>query len=404
MKALIFTTQFHLTGGHERLAIELAVDLNRIGVRADVLSQYSTRLPGVPREEARIKDAGVPEVWYLGLEVGGGVVGLVRGIYRFRKLVAGERYDVVETSGFAPILIAALALPGTRTKQVIGLHDNYTKEQYNGLRYFVWRQLLRLFRPAACYAISRSVADDWSSYIGSRWALAPVIYNSVNEAFFDSFADRPAFREELGVGPDTRIVLFVGRLLKRKGIDTLLEAVKPLLESENLQLVFVGRTDDTESRDDAALLDGIRAEVACEAWGRRVHFLGQRTDIPRIMASSDVLVHPARREGFGLIIAEALATGLPVIASNVGGIPEVVAGTDSVLVPPGDPRLLTEAIQVVLRWPRERRISAIGKGKRRAADFRSVARARAIRALFASVNLSTNGHRNNEHELSREEI
>jgi glycosyltransferase involved in cell wall biosynthesis len=103
------------------------------------------------------------------------------------------------------------------------------------------------------------------------------------------------------------------------------------------------------------------------------------------MASADVLVHPTRHEGFGLVLAEALATGLPVVASNVGGIPEVVAGTDSILVPPDDVAALQEAVQRVLNRTSEEAEAARQKGRARAEFFRTERRTDELLAYFKAL-------------------
>jgi len=107
--------------------------------------------------------------------------------------------------------------------------------------------------------------------------------------------------------------------------------------------------------------------------------------IPRLMASCDLLVHPARIEGFGLVLAEALAAGLPVVASNVDGIPEVLAGTDSLMVQPDDPEALRDAVLKTLNRTPEETVCAIEKGRTRAEDFRIGKRTDAMVKLFEDV-------------------
>ena len=82
-----------------------------------------------------------------------------------------------------------------------------------------------------------------------------------------------------------------------------------------------------------------------------------------------LMVHPARIEGFGLVLAEAMAARLPVVASNVEGIPEVLADTDSIMVPPNEPELLRQAVLRTLNRTPEEATEAIEKGRRRAKAF-----------------------------------
>ena len=385
MKYLIFTTQFHRVGGYERLAIELAIELNKLGVRTDVLSQYTNDIPGVNEAELKLRDAGVPQVSYLGLNVNPNISAIYGALYRFRNLVRTEVYTAVEVSGFTPAFVAAIALAGMNVKVFIGVHDIYTNKLHGGPKYILWKQLLKLFDHVSFYGISKAVAQAWVTYLSVPAQRVPVILNSINSAYyFDKKPhdkSRALFLEVIGAASCDKIVLFTGRLMKRKGVDTLYDALKAQLVSRQLQLIFVGRADDSETPDDLKLLADIQCEIQMSPWRDRVHFLGLRTDVPDIMAASDVLVHPARREGFGLVLAEALAVGLPVVASDVDGIPEVLAGTDSVMVPPNDPGTLAAAVFSVLGWSKEKLNVAIAKGKHRAESFRSENRAKAILEL-----------------------
>jgi glycosyltransferase involved in cell wall biosynthesis len=386
MKYLIFTTQFHLVGGYERLAIELAIELNKLGVRADVLSQYTNSIPGVTEAELKLRDAGVPQVSYLGLCVNPNVFAIFRSVYRFRKLVRTEAYTAVEVSGFTPALVAAVALIGMNVKVLIGVHGIFTNKRSGGLKYFLWKQLLRVPRHVSFFAVSKAAANAWVDYLRVNAQRVPVVLNSINPAYY--YAKKPhdnsrvSFLEIIGAASCDKIVLFVGRLLKSKGIDTIYNALKADLVSRKLHLVFVGRADDCETPDDAKFLADMQGDLQVAPWRDRVHFLGLRTDVPEIMGASDILVHPACREGFGLVLAEALAVGLPVVASDVDGIPEVLADTDSIMVRPGDPDELASAVFSVLEWPKEKLDAAIAKGKHRAESFRSEKRARAILELF----------------------
>jgi len=90
-------------------------------------------------------------------------------------------------------------------------------------------------------------------------------------------------------------------------------------------------------------------------WGSRVHFLGKRFDVPNVMAAFDVFVHPSLWEGFGIVLLEAMALGLPIVASDVCAIPDIVSdGQTGLLVPPGDSHGLAAAI---IRLYRDRKLA-----------------------------------------------
>jgi glycosyltransferase involved in cell wall biosynthesis len=181
-----------------------------------------------------------------------------------------------------------------------------------------------------------------------------------------------------------RIILCAGRLMRLKAQDVVLEAVAPLLASYGARLVFVGRLD-TEPGDDGLAMAELRDRVVYSELKSKVHFLGARQDMPDLMAAADVLVHVPRAEAFGLVLAEAMAIGVPIIASNVGGIPEVVAGTLTVVVPPCDPTALRTALEDYLTWEPEKRNDCIRVGRERAQDFHPTVRAKAMLGLISST-------------------
>jgi glycosyltransferase involved in cell wall biosynthesis len=96
----------------------------------------------------------------------------------------------------------------------------------------------------------------------------------------------------------------------------------------------------------------MRQLAAASGLAGRVHFLGQREDIPDLLAALDIFVLPSQREGVSLALLEAMAAGLPVIVSRVGGLPEVVTdGETGLLIPPQDPEALAAALARLLAEP-----------------------------------------------------
>jgi len=386
MNILVFTSQIHRVGGYERLATELAVELNRLGYRADLLSLYTKDIDGVLNAQEKLVASGVPEIHHLGLSVKPSFISVLKSIFRFRKLLITNKYNAVEVSGFTQSLIAAIGTIGIDIKVIMGIHQCYYKKIHNGFKYFIWVNILRLCTHVKFYAITQAVATDWIIFSSIHSKRLNVVLNSVNDQFFDSnytFESRSLLRSELGFAYNQCLLLFVGRLVNSKGIDTLFDATKTLLNNNsNCHLILVGREDDSESATDSLYLKNIKNELSTSSWGKRVHFLGERNNVPDIMAACDLLIHPARFEGFGLILAEALTIGLPVVASNVGGISEVLAGTDSFMVPADDACALKDAIESALAMPQAKVVEAVSKGKSRAEAFRAEKRAMAIVALL----------------------
>jgi glycosyltransferase involved in cell wall biosynthesis len=157
-----------------------------------------------------------------------------------------------------------------------------------------------------------------------------------------AMAGRAALRQEWGLTPGHVALLALGRLSPEKGHKVLLEALRLLSATEfpNLRVLLVG--------------DGpVRPALELFAEGDpRVRFCGWRTDPHACLGAADVFVLPSLREGLPLAVLEALAVGLPVVASSVGGVPTALDGAPTAhLVPPGDASALAAALRPLVLHP-----------------------------------------------------
>lgn len=389
MKVVLFMTQFHQLNGAERLGVELAEALNaRGGFQADLVSMYGRDNPDVPEAEEALRKRGIGRFFYLNLNVHPRPWPFFQAILHLRSLLKSEGYDVVETSQITPAIMACWASLGLKTRHVAGIHDVFSRDRYNAVRHRIWRFSIEFGRCDRFYAISEYVRQKWIEYSNTQEQKTEVVLNGIPGDCFEAVPDRVRMRGELGFPADARIALFVGRLLKRKGIDTVLDALGPILETHNLYLVYVGEWGYPAEgffTEEDRLRERMETQIADAGWEDRVRFLGRRGDVPDLMAASDVLVHPARIEGFGLVLAEALAAGLPVVASNVQGIPEVLAGTDSIMTEPDDVGAVRASVEEILRRPPELAARAVEKGRARAECFRMENRINGLIRLFKSV-------------------
>jgi len=201
-----------------------------------------------------------------------------------------------------------------RTLKIFKILDNFTYSRYSKI-----------------VCVSKQVELVLLNWIPSNKGKTKVIPNAV---------PIPKFLNPCPV--KTYDILFVGRLTKQKSVEILLKAIKILKNkySKNLKIAIVG---DGELKEN---LNNLTVELGVN---REVEFLGVRKDVKELMVSSKIFVLPSRWEGFGLVIIEAMSNMLPVIASNVGGIPELIEdGKDGILVPPENPKALARAINNLL--------------------------------------------------------
>ena len=164
-----------------------------------------------------------------------------------------------------------------------------------------------------------------------------VIYNCIDTSVFEERKSREEVLASLGIPSDAFVISVVAKLWKQKGHRYLLEAMRGIsTEMPAARLLIVGTGPlDLELRTLAASL-GVAESV---------HFLGARRDVPDLLGASDLLVLPSLWEGFGIALCEAMYSELPVVATNVDGIPEVVSNGDTgLLVTPRDPVALERAI------------------------------------------------------------
>lgn len=200
--------------------------------------------------------------------------------------------------------------------------DIHRSRLYKALQVFVVKRADRLI------AVSRSTADALVRDLGADPAKVSVISSGVRTDIFRPM-DRAYCRANLGIEPNEKVVIFVGQLNDLKGVDLLFEAASRL---SHVQFVLVG---------DGFLKHG---PFNCR-------FLGPRPneEIPELLCAADVLALPSRSEGTPVAILESFACGIPVVASRVGGIPDVVRdGYNGYLIEPGDVDALVDRLKRIL--------------------------------------------------------
>jgi glycosyltransferase involved in cell wall biosynthesis len=178
---------------------------------------------------------------------------------------------------------------------------------------------------------------------GLRDETVRVIYNGVDTQVFHPSepAEWTSTRRSLGMPDDAIVLMAVGSLKPIKGIDILLRAATPVLQKDaRARLVLVGQGPDRVALEQLARESGV---------ADRVSFLGLRDDVASLLRAADVLVLASRTEALPTVLLEAAATALPVIATRVGGVPEIVeADRSGLLVPAEDVAALRDAIERVV--------------------------------------------------------
>jgi glycosyltransferase involved in cell wall biosynthesis len=203
--------------------------------------------------------------------------------------------------------------------------------------------------------ISRLAADRYLEIGAVPPERLEVIPNTVDlETFRPSADDRTAIRRQLGIG-DEFTWLAVGRFQPAKDYPTMIAAFAQLARASTSRLILVGQ---------GPLRGEVETLLKTEGIEDRVRFLGVRRDVPDLMCGADGYVLSSAWEGMPVVLLEAAAAGLPVVATRVGGVAEVVEdGVTGLLVPPGDPVALAEAMRTIEALSPERR-AGMGAGGR----------------------------------------
>lgn len=216
-----------------------------------------------------------------------------------------------------------------------------------------------------------------------RFRIAPeekftVIHSGVDLRRFLADRSLPAGTEtELGISPEATVVGTVGRLTAVKGQEVLIRAVsEPIRRGERLFLVLLGEGELRRELEQLTLRMGIE---------KNVRFLGWRPDVARIMTACDIVCLPSHNEGMGKVLVEAMALGKPIIASDIGGIRDMVhSGENGFLVPVGDVHAWAEAIARLCRDP-ERRRSMGDVGRQMAPRYSSEEMIKMIDQLYGKL-------------------
>ena len=210
-------------------------------------------------------------------------------------------------------------------------------------------------------AVSGSIKKDMVD-AGLPPVRISVVHSGIDLERFRQQPDGAEFRRELGVGPDELLLGCVGALAPQKGHEHLLRAMAALSPAfPQLHLALLGEGDRQEYVLDEARNLGI---------GDRVHLAGFREEIPEANAAFDVAVLPSvAGEGSPAVVKEAMAMGVPVVATRIGGVGEILENDrQGLLVPPDDEAALVDALGSLLRDP-ERRRTLGAAGRLRVEEF-----------------------------------
>jgi glycosyltransferase involved in cell wall biosynthesis len=182
-----------------------------------------------------------------------------------------------------------------------------------------------------------------------------VIRNGVDLTQFQPRPRRGWLRRELHVDESAMLIATIGQIGLRKGQDVLAMAAPEIIDRvSTAHFLMIGERTSTKL-ESVQFEQSIHQSFADTGLSRHLHLLGYRDDVSRLLSEVDLIVHPANQEPFGRVLLEAAASGVPVVATRVGGTEEIVVdGVTGILVPPRNPAELAKAVIHLLNDPLRR--------------------------------------------------
>jgi glycosyltransferase involved in cell wall biosynthesis len=329
-----------------------------------------TLLPGLVKKGVKIQvvmmeEPGKPVVKFAeilensGIEVFRVAIGLdlsVPVFFKIRKIIANQKPDIVHTHLIHGDLYGGLAARSAGIKRIVSSKHN--DDEFRN-RFFM-KSINRFINHRTCriIAISNAMKEFSIRNEGIDPGKIEVIHYGLVD-FEKSLRDKN-LRKKLGYGPEHIVFGIIARLTKQKGHRYLLEAFARVQSRHDCARLLIA--GDGEMRGE---LERITRKLGLE---KKVKFLGIREDTADIYHVLDIFVHPSLWEGFGLVFLEAMSFSLPIIATKVSAIPELVEdGGNGILVMPQNSHVLEKAMLDLIENPEKRlRLGKTGKKRLRA--------------------------------------
>jgi glycosyltransferase involved in cell wall biosynthesis len=286
----------------------------------------------------------------------------LRAIKRLAALFKAEGADIVHTHLSAATLTGTLAARMARVPVVSTVHGMNKRWTYSFADHLI--------------AVSEAGRQNLI-HQGISPKQVSVAYNGIPIPPLPHDKERRLFRESLGIPPDACVLGSVSRADYGKGIQDGISALAMLRRRyPNLHYLIAGEGE---------YLAQLKLQSKALGVGDLVHFLGFRDDVLPVLSAIDVFVFPSLKEAMGISIVEAMAAGVPIVGTNIGGIPEVVDEGSGVLVPPQSPCDIADGCSKLIEEPRRRHSMGMHARQRAESKFSLTASAIAVEAVYRQV-------------------
>jgi glycosyltransferase involved in cell wall biosynthesis len=328
---ILLTCQSFNKGGRTRRICDLAKVLEQRGHTVS-LCVFEAPLDWIKKQFPRLAD-----VHFIDCEKSG----KFSMIWQFSSLLGKLSPDVIHAHCEKSFLVGGVA-GKLRGIPVLGTYHRSNLEFYQPtLKYRFFASLM-----SRCVAISTQRISLMQNQLGIPPENITLIHGGVDLSAVKAYQDKTAAKVAIGFNPGQRLLLSLGHLGEIKGHDYTVAALKNVVKEFSDVHLYIG--------GDGAPADYQRLRTLIQNHGLQDHvtLLGEVTNAFELFAACDVFVLPSLEEAFGLVFIEAGAHGKPTVATNIGGIPDIIINDETgILVPPGDSEALAAAINKMLENP-----------------------------------------------------
>lgn len=303
----------------------------------------------------------------------------LRALWKLHSLMQAERFDIVHTHSTKAGLLGRIAAAWAGIPVILFTAHGWA---FSEGRAWLWRWLLAHVERLLAHLSTKIICvSEYDRQLAVRFGVASqeklvVVTNGLETEPFCSSADKKELRRQFEACDG--IITMVGRLAPPKDLNTLITSWEGL-KAPGWQLWLVG---------DGPLRPYLEKAIRAKGLSNSIRLLGERHDVPELLQASDIFVLSSRWEGMPLTIIEAMLAGLPVIATQVGGISELVEeNVTGLLVPPGDPLALRSALEKLMASEESRKLFG-ERGRQRALQQFTVERMiHRVRVLYQELEL-----------------
>jgi len=364
--------------------------LNLVGLDKNI---YDVTLMSGPVEEPtqdrrdEVEEYGIKHIFIPELVRNISLINDLKTILNIYRYLRKEKFDIVHTHTSKAGLLGRLAARLARIPIIIHTPHGHVFFGYFGLiksNLFIFLEKLASRITDKIIALTNREKEDYISCKVTDEEKSVVICSGIE---LNKFKDLPLnekqnLKKELGIPENSLIVGTLGRLVPVKGPEFLVEAAKHIISKyPDTFFVFTG---------DGYLRPDLKKKALNFGLKENIIFLGWRDDGAKILSLYDVFILPSLNEGMGRVLVEAMALGKPIVASRIGGIPDLVThGKNGFLVPPKDPEELAKYIQILIE-DREKREKMGLSGKKIAMHFSAENMVEKIEKLYKELLIQKN--------------